>query len=72
MRHNRLEDTCLDQALAAQGLLLQLPQNPQTERYLSECEHTINILEIERNCTPYKRKNYKHVQYKIALAFMFT
>ena len=40
--------------------------------YLSECEHTFNILEIERNNTPYKGKHYKHMQYKIALASTVT
>jgi hypothetical protein len=39
------------------------------ERYLSEYEHIFNILETERNNTPYKKK---HVQYKITLASTVT
>jgi hypothetical protein len=42
------------------------------ERYISECGHTFNICEIERNYTPYKGKHYKRVQYKIVLAFTVT
>jgi hypothetical protein len=59
----------MHQTIAAQGLLLQLHRPPRTECYLSECKHTFNILEIERNSTPYKGK---HVQYKIVLASMVT
>jgi hypothetical protein len=65
-------DTCLHQTAAAPGLLLQLPRTQGTECYLIECEHTFNILETERNNTPYQGKHYKHVQYKIALASMVT
>jgi hypothetical protein len=53
MGHNGSEDTCLHQAAAAQGLLLQFPQTPRTARYLRECKHTSNILETEGNNTPY-------------------
>jgi hypothetical protein len=42
------------------------------ERYQSDCKHIFNILETERNSTPYKDKHYKHVQYKIELAYMVT
>jgi hypothetical protein len=50
-----LEDTCLHQTTAAQGLLLQLPRNPQTDRYLREYKHTLNIFETERNNIPYNK-----------------
>jgi hypothetical protein len=53
MGQNRSEDTCLHQAAAAQGLLLQFPQTPRTVRYLRECKHTSNILEVVENSTPY-------------------
>jgi hypothetical protein len=53
MGHNGSEDTCLHQAAAAQGLLLQFPQTPRTTRYLRECKHTSNILETAENNTPY-------------------
>jgi hypothetical protein len=42
-----LDDTCLHQLAAAQGLLLQLPQTPPTDRYLYECKQTFQILDIE-------------------------
>jgi hypothetical protein len=42
------------------------------KRYVSECEHTFNILKTERNDTPYKGKHYKHVKYTIVLASMAT
>jgi hypothetical protein len=48
---------------------MQLPRPPRKECYLSECEHTFNILGTERNNTSYKGK---HVQYKIALASTVT
>jgi hypothetical protein len=51
---------------------LQLPQTPRTERYLGECEHTLNSFETERNSTPYKGKHYKNMQYKIQLASTVT
>jgi hypothetical protein len=38
------------------------------EHYLGECEHTFNILETERNNTPYKGKHYENVQYDIEIA----
>jgi hypothetical protein len=53
MGHNGSEDTCLHQAAAAQGLLLQFPQTPRTTRYLRERKHTTNILETEENNTPF-------------------
>ena len=53
MGHNGTEDTCLYQAAAAQGLLLQFPQTPRTARYLRECKHTSNMLEMAENSTPY-------------------
>jgi hypothetical protein len=53
MGHNGTEDTCLHQAAAAQGLLLQFPQTPRTARYLREGKHTSNILEMVENSTPY-------------------
>jgi hypothetical protein len=53
MGHYGTEDTCLHQAAAAQGLLLQFPQTPRTARYLRECKHTTNILETEENNTPF-------------------
>jgi hypothetical protein len=53
MGHNGTEDTCLHQAAAAQGLLLQFPQTPRMTRYLRECKHTTNILETEENKTPF-------------------
>jgi hypothetical protein len=59
----------MHQIVAAQVLLLQLPQPPRTEQHLCECEHTFTILGTERNSTPYKGK---HVQHKIALASTVT
>jgi hypothetical protein len=59
----------MHQTVAAQGLLLQLSRPSRTEPYLRDCEHTFNILGIERNSTPHKGK---HMQYKIALASTVT
>jgi hypothetical protein len=51
------EDTCLHQPTAPQGLLLQLPWTPPTDRYLYECKHTFHILNIEGNNTPHNKTN---------------
>jgi hypothetical protein len=39
---------------------------------LSRREHTFNILETERNNTPYKGKYYKNVQHEIEFASTVT
>jgi hypothetical protein len=59
MGHNGTEDTCLHQAAAAQGLLLQFPQTPRTTRYLHECKHTSNILEMAENSITFTPSGYE-------------
>jgi hypothetical protein len=57
MGHNRSEDTCLHQAAAAQGLLLQLPRETQTARCLRKV--IIHSMHLGNN----KQRQYtKHVQ----------
>jgi hypothetical protein len=71
MRHNGTEDTCLYQAAATQGLLLQFPQTPRTARYLRECKHTSNILEMVEK-KQYTIQQYRSNEYARDIEFAST